>query len=131
MNERGTLLAIWDGQMAVLEWEGVCLQGLWNGEGGISLWILRFGRGHVIRNLGMGYVFWNAGIGESCVTKDHRIVSNCRRIPHKTSSYKSLFILEAWQINKTNNAINRDDGLKLPREYLSVVLKDKRHSNVN
>ena len=33
-------------------------------------------------------------------------------------------ILEAWQINK-------NDGLILPREYLSVVLKDKRDANLN
>ena len=40
-------------------------------------------------------------------------------------------ILEVWQINKTNNAINCDDGLKLPREYLSVVHEDKRDAKLN
>ena len=44
---------------------------------------------------------------------------------------KSEQFLKAWQINKTNNAINYDNGLKLPRKYLSVVLQDKRNLNVN
>ena len=55
--------------------------------------------------------------GHGIVWYDARTLGTCE-------NWRKWCILEAWQINKTNNVINRDDGLKLPREYLSIALKD-------
>ena len=62
--------------------------------------------------------------GHDIVWGDMKILGIC-------VNWQKRYILKAWQINKTNNAINHDYGLKLPREYLSVVLKDKRNVNLD
>ena len=65
-------------------------------------------------------------VAEHHKVSGHDIVWDEARILGTCENWRKRRFLEAWQINKTNNAINRDDGLKLPREYLSIVLKDKK-----
>ena len=67
-----------------------------------------------------------SALAEHHKVSGHDIAWDEARILGTCDNWRKRRFLEAWQINKTNNAINRDDGLKLPREYLSIVLKDKK-----
>ena len=46
-------------------------------------------------------------------------------VVNTSCNWFSRRILEAWEINRAENPLNRDDGLNLPKEYLHLVLKDK------
>ena len=51
--------------------------------------------------------------------------------PHRDYIHDPMFrrlCLEAWDINASPCALNRDDGSYLPQEYLHLVRK-RRHQN--
>ena len=40
-------------------------------------------------------------------------------------NWRNRRIVEAWEINTWRNPLNRDDGMRLPHEFLNLALRDR------
>ena len=67
-----------------------------------------------------------SALAEHCLRSDHCISWESAKILRRSDNWSNRQILEGWEINVCNNPINRDDGIHLPSEYLSLTLKDKK-----
>jgi hypothetical protein len=54
-----------------------------------------------------------------CDTK-HKIACENSKIIITNDRYDQRWCLEAWHINMSNDALNRDDGAYLPKEYMHL-----------
>ena len=69
-----------------------------------------------------------SALAEHCHITGHSISWDSAEILRTCSKWYERRILEAWEINVCGEkAINRDDGLKLPHEYLNLTFKDKNN----
>ena len=67
-------------------------------------------------------------LAEHCHITGHSISWDSAEILRTCSKWYERRSLEAWEINVCGEkAINRDDGLKLPNEYLNLTFKDKNN----
>ena len=67
-----------------------------------------------------------SALAEHAMETEHKISWDSATIRHTCENWHKRRILEAWEINVSKNPINRDDGLKLPREYLHLTMNKKR-----
>jgi hypothetical protein len=55
-----------------------------------------------------------------CYTK-HEIAWENSKVITTNNRYGQRLFLEAWHINMSNHALNRDDGAYLPEEYMHLI----------
>ena len=55
-----------------------------------------------------------------CYTK-HEIAWENSKVITTNNRYGQRLCLEAWHINMSNHALNRDDGAYLPEEYMHLI----------
>jgi hypothetical protein len=55
-----------------------------------------------------------------CYTK-HEIAWENSKVITTNNRYGQRLCLEAWHINMSNHALNRDDGAYLPQEYMHLI----------
>ena len=55
-----------------------------------------------------------------CYTK-HEIAWENSKVITTNTRYGQRLCLEAWHINMSNHALNRDDGAYLPEEYMHLI----------
>ena len=55
-----------------------------------------------------------------CYTK-HEIAWENSKVITTNNRYGQRLFLEAWHINISNHALNRDDGAYLPEEYMHLI----------
>ena len=74
-----------------------------------------------------GLILMNAIATQDCVMKvcktSHKIAWEDSKIITTNNRYGQRLCLEAWHINVSSCALNRDDGSYLPQEYLYLVGK--------
>jgi hypothetical protein len=58
--------------------------------------------------------------GHVCYTK-HEIAWEDSKVINTNNRYGQRLCLEAWHINMSNHALNRDDGAYLPEEYVHLI----------
>ena len=67
-----------------------------------------------------------SALAEHVCKTSHKIAWEDSKIITTNNRYGQRLCLEAWHINASSCALNRDDGSSLPQEYLHLVGK-KRH----
>ena len=63
----------------------------------------------------------NSALSEHACRTKHSIAWDDSKIVTTNQRYHQRRCLEAWHINRTVNALNRDDGGLLPEAYLHLV----------
>jgi hypothetical protein len=57
-----------------------------------------------------------------CDTK-HEIAWENSKVSTTNNRYSQILCLEAWHINMSNHALNRDDGANLPEKYIYLIVR--------
>jgi hypothetical protein len=52
---------------------------------------------------------------------NHEIAWENSKVITTNNRYGQRLCLEAWQVNMSNPALNRDDGAYLPEEYMHLI----------
>jgi hypothetical protein len=56
-----------------------------------------------------------------CDTKHEIVWENSKVITTNNRYHGQRLYIEAWHINMSNYAVNRDDGAYLPEEYMHLI----------
>ena len=80
---------------------------------------------HVLKNIkGLSLTFTaQSALAEHVCKTSHKIAWEDSKIITTNNRYGQRFCLEAWHINASSCALNRDDGSYLPQKYLHLVGK--------
>ena len=66
-------------------------------------------------------IYLKSALAEHVCETSHNIAWEDSRIITTNNRYGQRLCLEAWHINASPCALNRDDGSHLPQEYLHLV----------
>ena len=66
-----------------------------------------------------------SALAEDCLRSGHTVSWEAAKILRTGANCRNQRILEAWEINTCRNLLNRDDGLHLLHEFLTLALRDR------